>query len=111
MSDKPEWHYSINYGPEGEQDWAYLITPEGANVSNIRTHHAMTISRGMNERDMFLAALRAQELAENEHANCPDCEGIGDWAECGRCSELFGDAIDMRRAAFEASRPDLKVVK
>lgn len=46
------------------------------------------------------AALEAQESAEKAQANCPDCEGIGDWAECGRCSELFGTAIDLRRAAL-----------
>ena len=45
-------------------------------------------------------ALKAQEQAENEHANCPDCEGAGEWAECGRCSEFFGTAIELRRAAL-----------
>ncbi len=48
----------------------------------------------------MLAALQAQETAENKNANCPDCDGIGDWAECGRCSELFGDAIDLRHAVL-----------
>jgi hypothetical protein len=38
-----EWRYSINYGPEGEENWANLITPEGQHVANIRTHHARRI--------------------------------------------------------------------
>jgi hypothetical protein len=46
------------------------------------------------------AALRAQAHAEDANANCPDCEGIGDWAECGRCSELFGHATDLRNTAL-----------
>lgn len=37
------WRYSINYGPDGEENWANLITPEGDHVANIRTHHAMRI--------------------------------------------------------------------
>lgn len=53
-------------------------------------------------REMLVEALRAQEHAESEHANCPDCDGLGDWAECGRCSEFFGDAIDVRHAALSA---------
>ena len=43
-----------------------------------------------------------EERAENENANCPDCNGEGNWAECGRCSELFGNAIDLRHAVLAA---------
>lgn len=42
------WSYSINYGPDGEENWANLTTPSGALVGNIPTHHAMEIVRGMN---------------------------------------------------------------
>jgi hypothetical protein len=42
------WSYSINYGPDGQEDWAYLIDPEGRCISNIRTHDAIAISKGMN---------------------------------------------------------------
>ena len=37
------WRYSINYGPDGEADWANLIAPNGSHVANIRIHHAMAI--------------------------------------------------------------------
>ncbi len=42
------WGYSINYGPDGEENWANLTSPSGALVGNIPTHHAMEIVRGMN---------------------------------------------------------------
>lgn len=51
------------------------------------------------------AALRAQQRAEDHNANCPECNGEGDWAECGPCSELFGDAIDLRTAALSRATP------
>jgi hypothetical protein len=37
------WRYSINYGPDGQEDWANLITPEGEHVANVRTRHAVRI--------------------------------------------------------------------
>lgn len=37
------WRYSINFGPEGEEDWANLTTPKGEHVANIRTRHAVAI--------------------------------------------------------------------
>lgn len=43
---------------------------------------------------------RAQEQAETANANCPECGGEGDWAQCGPCSERFGNAIDLRNAAL-----------
>lgn len=42
------WRYSINYGPDGQEDWANLIAPDGRHVANIRTHHAIAIVAGMN---------------------------------------------------------------
>jgi len=42
------WSYSVNYGPDGEEDWANLISPEGGHVANIRTHYAKRIEAGLN---------------------------------------------------------------
>lgn len=42
------WSLSINYGPDGEDGWANLTSPEGDHVANIRTHHAKTIVAGLN---------------------------------------------------------------
>lgn len=49
-------------------------------------------------------ALEMQARAEVENANCPDCDGEGDWSHCARCSELFGPAIDSRTAALAKAR-------
>lgn len=40
--------FRINYGPDGEENWANLIAPDGSHVANIRTHHAKSICDGMN---------------------------------------------------------------
>lgn len=53
--------------------------------------------------DLAYAAL-AQEEAEDFNANCPECEGEGDWATCEPCSGRFGHAIDLRRAALAKVR-------
>ena len=58
------WSYSINYGPDGEENYANLTTPTGEHVANIRTHHAMAIVRGLNAVDGELALAIASELRE-----------------------------------------------
>lgn len=42
------WNYRINYGPDGEENWANLIAPDGKVVANIRTNYARAIVDGMN---------------------------------------------------------------
>ena len=51
------WGYSINYGPDGEENWANLIAPDGAHVANIRAHHARAI----------VASLAAALKAKDQH--------------------------------------------
>jgi hypothetical protein len=48
----------------------------------------------------LLEALRAQEDAETKNANCKECEGEGNWAECEPCTKIFNEAIDLRNAAI-----------
>lgn len=48
----------------------------------------------------LLAACMAQDRAECFNANCPDCEGEGDWAECETCTAYFSEAIDLRQSAL-----------
>lgn len=54
---KPVWRYSINYGPEGEQNWANLITPEGKHVANMYTNHARRIVEIIAAKEERIAAL------------------------------------------------------
>jgi len=37
------WRYSINYGPDGEQNFANVYAADGQFVGNLRTHHAVAI--------------------------------------------------------------------
>jgi hypothetical protein len=37
------WHYSINYGPDGEANYANVHAADGQFVGNLRTHHAIAI--------------------------------------------------------------------
>ncbi len=50
--------------------------------------------------DHVMAALVAQEAAEDARADCANCEGEGMWEHCPSCSLRFGRAIDLRRAAL-----------
>lgn len=67
-SPEEGWHYSINFGPDGEANFANVYAPNDAFVGNLKTHHAATIVAGMNaaasatrQRDEALAALKASE--------------------------------------------------
>ena len=37
------WRYSINYGPDGEANYANVHAADGQFVGNLRTHHAIAI--------------------------------------------------------------------
>lgn len=57
-----EWRYSINYGPEGEANYANVYDGEGQYVSNLKTHHAIGIVKAMNSAAAMMEALHATEL-------------------------------------------------
>lgn len=48
----------------------------------------------------LVAALKAQEDAQDARDGCFNCEGEGMWEHCPSCSLTFGRAIDLRRAAL-----------
>ena len=47
-----QWRYSINYGPEGEANYAMVYDATGELVGNLKTHHAIAVCNAF-------AALRA----------------------------------------------------
>jgi len=49
------WRYSINYGPEGEANYAMVYDADDVLVSNLKTYHAISVVNAMN------AALSATE--------------------------------------------------
>lgn len=48
MSDTKAWRYSINYGPDGEENYAFVYDANGDLVSNLKTHHAVAVVAAMN---------------------------------------------------------------
>ena len=43
-----QWRYEICYGPEGEENYAFVYDADGALVSNLKTHHAKAVVDAMN---------------------------------------------------------------
>jgi hypothetical protein len=52
----------------------------------------------------LLAAAEAWETADDARNDCAECENEGPWEHCGPCSERFGEAIVLRRAAIAKAR-------
>lgn len=57
----------------------------------------------MRANARLIAAAIAQEAADDARDDC-ECEGECPWEECGPCSERFGNAIVLRRAAIAKVR-------
>lgn len=64
------------------------------------------IAPTVSSQEPLRRALELQEAAEHENANCPECEGEGNWAQCERCAPLFGAAIDARHQALTIAPSD-----
>lgn len=48
LNEKGPWRCSINYGPDGEANYAFVYDANGDLVSNFKTHHAVAIVDAMN---------------------------------------------------------------
>lgn len=57
-----EWRYDIQYGPDGEANYAWLYDETGSLVTTLRTHQAAKIVRSMNSAPEMLEALKALRL-------------------------------------------------
>lgn len=81
MTDIPEdeWRYSINYGPEGEANYAFVYDGGGHLVSNLKIHHAIAIVEQMNRR-----AAQAERMARLEDALRP----FGRMVRCHVCDRV-----------------------
>lgn len=81
MTDIPipaEWRYSINYGPEGEANYAFVYDEGGHLVSNLKIHHAIAVVEQMNDR-----AAQAERMARLEEALRDIRDGRGKCKTCG----------------------------
>lgn len=75
--------------------WAHFYADKDCPADELES-----VVRAAHAAPDLLEACKAQELAERINEECGECEGDGDWAECETCSEYFGKAIDLRRAAI-----------
>lgn len=58
------WRYEIKYGPEGEDNYAWMYDDTGKMVATLQTYQAAKIVRNMNAASEMLEALdKASQLA------------------------------------------------
>lgn len=67
------WSYSINYGPEGEANYANVFDGEERLVGNLRIHHAVAVVNAMNAAPDLLSALE-DAVSLLEMAGCSTVE-------------------------------------
>lgn len=66
------WTYTINHGPDGQQLYAFVYDEFGVLVGNLKTQHALKISRALNSHDALVDALKAYLLAVKEERELED---------------------------------------
>lgn len=86
------WRYSINYGPDGEENFANVYAADGQFVGNLRTHHAISICNAFAviHLDEAMAALREKE--ERVKALEEVLEWYGEQSRLARLIHREGDA-------------------
>ena len=52
-----EWRYTINYGPEGEANYAMVYDSKGELVGNLKIHHAIQVVSALNAPGTVVTAL------------------------------------------------------
>ena len=58
-----KWRYEICYGPDGEDNYAFVHDANGICVANMRTHHAIMIVNAMNAPTDEVLRLREAQAA------------------------------------------------
>lgn len=123
------WRYSINYGPDGEENYANVYAADGQFVGNLRTYHAIAICNAFAVCDKLASPSPAGSPAspsvdvgfpmgaiENGRAfadrlemtglECPagDIRMCSDWQEFRRCFDWLAQwALDHASLASDAT--------
>ncbi len=101
-----EWRYAINYGPDGEANYANVYDEQGALVGNLRVHHAIAVVSALTpppdsvdeySDERFLVAYVSQDakVIGIEH----DTEA--DWVAVHRAHVVLRDRLNERLAERE----------
>ena len=97
------WRYSINYGPEGEANYAFVYDGGGHLVSNLKIHHAIAVVEQMNAR-----AAQAERMARLER-QLRACQWY--WPEDDTSSETCADsAQEVVQNAYDYETPEGGIV-
>jgi hypothetical protein len=78
----------------------YAAAPMVAHAFGKTADEAAANARLIAAVTELLAAAEAWEAAEEARNDCAECLNEGPWEHCGPCSEPFGSAIELRRAAI-----------
>jgi len=75
------WRYSINYGPDGEENFANVYAADGQFVGNLRTHHAIAICNAFAVCEKLASAPapasgRVDAVAVVETIRPMECEAV-----------------------------------
>ena len=62
ISGASDWRYDIQYGPEGEANYAWVYDETGKMVGTVQTYQAEKIVRGMNRRSAGLGTVSVKPL-------------------------------------------------
>lgn len=65
--DLKPWRYSINYGPDGEQNYANVYDGDGQFVGNLRIHHAIAVVTAYNAASNYSGWRSIDTAPEDEH--------------------------------------------
>ena len=65
-----------------------------------REANAAFIVKAVNNLDALVQALALQEVAENAHMNCDECDPEDAPETCGKCFPLYDDARIARRTVL-----------
>lgn len=90
LNEKALWRYSINYGPEGEANYAFVYDADGHLVSNLKTNHAIAV----------VAAMNASSLPAGDYAGLVD-ELMAEVAEQRQMGEpISGSKVEEAATAI-----------
>lgn len=92
------WRYEIQYGPEGEANYAWLYFGDEM-VATMKTHHAVSLSAALASPDLQAENERLRKALENLVKSANECNRIG--ASTGPQWLKMTVAIVSAKAALE----------
>lgn len=104
------WRYSINYGPEGEANYANVYDDTGAFIGNLKTNDAVAVVAAMNAPQPAASDVPHDVVRAPRAAHCPGyvpdvMAGGSDCAECGWSQSDHALATPAPSTSTEEAKP------